>query len=192
MLRVSSLSVVLGTSHWVLGFVPVWHSSLDQRCVGHLKKRDDTNRLPHFLNCKHQFLPHHTTGSTELKCLISEMSVMHTLGAIPGTGANPGCGVQWWTWSYAGCRLDSRLKLSYWFSLWSFKYPRTLCFEGTSLLMPVCDSGKKCAGVTLNPTGYLSVLFHPVTWDHLSPQRFDSVYPRGAVEGPFIDCYIEK
>lgn len=125
-LRVSSLRVVLDTSHQALGLVPVWCSSLNQRHVGHLKRRDDMNRFPHFLNYKHQFLPHHTTGSTELKCLISEMSVMHTLGAIPGTGANPGCGVQWWAWSYAGCRLDSRLQLSYWFALWSFKYPRTL------------------------------------------------------------------
>lgn len=124
----SSLRVVLDTSHQALGLVPVWCSSLNQRHVGHLKRRDDTNRLPHFLNYKHQFLPHHTTGSTELKCLISEMSVMHTLGAIPGTGANPDCGVQWWAWSYAGCRLDSRLQLSYWFALWSFKYPRTLTF----------------------------------------------------------------
>jgi len=109
MLRVPSIKVILDTSHQALGFVPVWCSSLDQRCTEHLRRRDDTNRLPHFLNYKHQVLPYHPTGSTELKCLISEMSVMHTLGAIPGTGANPGCGAQWWARSFAGCRLGSRL-----------------------------------------------------------------------------------
>lgn len=70
----------------------------------------------HFLNCRHQFLPHPTRGSTELKCLISELGIMQMLWgfeAIPGTGVNPGCGVQQWVLSYAGCRLDSTLKLSY-------------------------------------------------------------------------------
>lgn len=188
MLRVPSLRVVLDTSHQALGFMPVWCSSLGQRCVGHPKRRDDTNGLPNFLNYKHQFLPHHRTGSKELKCLISDMSVMHTPGAIPGTGANPGSGVQWWAWSYAGCRL----KLSYWFSLWSFQYTGHWHFEGTALLMLVCDRGKKCAGITLNPTGYFSVWSHPVSWDLLSSIQFHSVNLRGAVEGLLIDCYIGK
>lgn len=153
----------------------VWCSSLDQNCAGHLNRRDDTKRVPHLLNYKHQFLPRHPTGSAELKCLISEMSVMHTPGAIPGTGADPGSGVQWWAWSYAGCRLDSRLKLSYCFSLWSFKCSMTFVL-----------------GRHISSDAGPLVLSHPTSWDLLSPIKFESVNPRGAVGDPVIDRYVGK
>lgn len=41
----------------------------------------------------------------------------------------------------------------------------------------------KGARVTLNPTGCLSVLSHPISWDLLSPLWSESVNPRGAVDG---------
>jgi len=47
--------------------------------------------------------------------------------------------------------------------------------------------GCNSAGVTLNPTGYSSVLSHPISWDPLSPIQFDSVNPTVAVESPLID-----
>lgn len=150
-------------------------SSLNQSCVGHLKTRDDTDRFLHLLNYKHQLLPHRPTESAELRCLISEMSVMHTPGAIPGTGASPDGGVQWWAWSYIGCRLDSRSKLGYWFSLWSFKCSTTFMFRRHT-----------------SSNVSLLVQSHPIGWDLLFPVWFDSVYARGALWGPMIDCYVRK
>lgn len=65
--------------------------------------------------------------------------------------------------------------------------PGHLCFEGTTLLKLVFDSGKKCVGVTLNPSCHLLGLSHSVSWGLLS-----SVNPRGAVEEPLIDCCLGK
>lgn len=97
------------------------------KCAGHLKRKDNTKRLPCFLNYKHQFLPHHPTGVQSWNTRLVRWVSCTCLGLFQALelcrlwGTVMGC-------SFADCSLESRLKLSYQFPLWSFKYHRTLVF----------------------------------------------------------------